>query len=590
MGKQFLECKTASEAIALIGVRDSRISTHRAGWQRTDCPECQDPKKRKDSFSIKVENDGVSYKCHRCEFSGRVWLGEKFLQKTPNVTKPSPKVEEVSNCLSTQHQDYLRSRGILNAALKVGVKTGRVKGFERLILNYRNDWAKSYDPTPNSKFKWQQHKPSDVGLPLWGLVNEAPEEILITEGEWDRLTAIEVGYSPNAAYSIPDGAVQPKDSVSPREHAKLSCIRDDFEKLKSAKRVILALDNDAPGQCTVEAMIELFGRWRCLVIDWPEHARGTGLDGKCKDLNEVLKLLGPDTVADLIKNAKPLKLCGVYEPKDIPKPPKRDYYSVGVHDRNGKDLFRLFKGGLSVVSGITNHGKTNFLFWMLAQLIEQYDLKVGLGTFEDEYWEDIVPWYGDYLFGADKPENWEDLTNDWMQEHFRIISYQIEPLTEQASIEWYLQQCQAAIGRYGLDVFVLDPWNKIQHKRGKGEAETDYIGRALAEVKNFAMVNHVAMVVTCHPTKETHAGGTVHIPNITQLHGSMNWGNGSDHVAIVFRPDLTKTTTCISLQKVKHQTNQFREGAGFPGASWFVYRNCRYERKPIETWPSEGEY
>ncbi len=365
---------------------------------------------------------------------------------------------------------------------------------------------------------------------------------------------------------------------------------DDFEKLKSAKRVILALDNDAPGQCTVDAMVELFGRWRCLVIDWPVHDRATGLDGKCKDLNEVLKLLGPDTAAELIRNAKPLKLCGVYEPKDIPKPPQRKYYSVGVHDKNGKDLFRLFKGGLSVVSGITNHGKTNFLFWMLAQLIEEYGLKVGLGTFEDEYWEDIVPWYGDYLFGTDKPDNWEDLTNDWMQENFRIISYQIEPLTEQASIEWYLQQCQAAIGRYGLDVFVLDPWNKIQHKRGKGEAETDYIGRALAEVKNFAMVNHVAMVVTCHPTKETHAGGTVHIPNITQLHGSMNWGNGSDHVAIVFRPDLTKTTTCISLQKVKHQTNQYREGAGFPGASWFIYKNCRYERKPLDQWPNEGEF
>lgn len=588
MDEQSQVCETAGEALQKIGLPAGKVSPQRSGWQRADCPQCGQTGKRKDSFAVKVEADGVSYTCHRCEFRGKVWLGE---QRRPDLeTKPAPAVDRLKSELSPAHEAFLKQRGLLKAAINTGLRTGEVNGRDRIIIPYRAGWSKSYDPTPASQYRWMQHKPKGVHLPLWGSDEPAQHTILITEGEWDRLAAIEAGFPAGAAYSIPDGAVQPGDTKSPREHAKLGCVRDDWDNLKSAKKVILALDNDAPGKCTSEAMIELFGRWRCAVIEYPKHQNAKGDAGRCKDLNEVLELFGREELFGLIKNAKPLKLNGVYEPQDIPKPPKRDYYSLDIRNEDGRDLLRLFKGGLTVVSGITNHGKTNFLFWTLAQLVEKYDLKVGLGTFEDEFWDDIVPWYGDYLYGDEKPAAWEDLTVEWLQEHFRIISYQIEPLTEQASIEWYLQQCQDAKGRYGLDVFVLDPWNKIQHKRGRGEMETDYIGRALAEIKNFAMVNHVCMIVTCHPTKDTHAGGEVHIPNITQLHGSMNWGNGSDHVAIVFRPDMTKTTTCISVQKVKHQSNQYREGAGFPGKSWFVYRNCRYERKPISTWPQEGEF
>lgn len=575
---QYQESKTAFEIISELGL-SKQISPQSRKQQRADCPKCTGGQKK--TLGVRVVDDGVVYHCYRCKFSGK----EFFEQTNPNQKKrPSVEafqkpIEAKPTQLIPEHVEYLKSRKLLTGD-RLNVKTSHINGFNRIVFDYGQDMAKSFAPGQG----WQTHKPEGKTMPLWGANwSNPPAAIVITEGEWDALAAETAGVD-WAVTSLPNGGA-PANTENARENGKLACIRDNWRVLKSVKKVVLAMDNDKVGRATQEAIIELFGRWRCAVVEYPAHKDAEGDDGRCKDLNEVLIKFGPEKVRSIVNCAKSLKLLGAYEPKDIPRPPKREYYNLGIYNDKHEDLFNLYRGGLSVVSGITNHGKTNFLFWMCAQLIEKYDLKIGLATFEDEFHDDIIPWFGDYLYGEDKPKNWYNLTWEWMQEHFRIISYQIEPLGKTPSIEWYLEQCEASKLRWGCDLFILDPWNKISHAHQRGESETDYIGRALAMIKNFAMANSVVMVVTCHPTKETHAGGSVSLPNITQLHGSMNWGNGSDHVVIVFREDLEGTETCISVQKVKHQTNQYREGAGKCGISWMNFENNRYERIPPHNWP-----
>ena len=565
MGPRYPVFETKQAAVAASGINANLVSTSKPGWQRFNCPQCHNETKRGETFAIRVDISNVQFKCHRCGHNGFHIISDGATSGT--VEKPV-RVEKIEHDFLPEHEKYLERRGILKAAIKTGVRSASTSAGEAIIFPYGNGWSKSYNLADKDN-PWRQSKPKNAHLPLWRMSGDAPEEILITEGEWDCLSAIEAGY--DNAFSLPDGGIQPGDRRSAKEHGKLACIRDDWDQLKNTKKVILALDNDAVGNATADALIELFGRWRCATIQYPKHERATGLNGCCKDLNEVLKIFGVPTVARIIKQAKPLKLEGVFKPEDIRKPPPRRYLDIGISGLS--ELVRVWAGELFVLTGITNHGKTQFLFDMLGRLVEEHGLKIGLGAFEADYWNDIVPWYGDWLFPGGKPEDWEARTHDWLNEHFVIISHQIEPLGKQASVEWFLQQAADAKGRHQIDALALDPWNKVQHQRKPGESEPDYIGRALSEIRNFAQCHGCISIVTAHPTKETHQGDEVKMPNLSQIHGAMNWGNMADHVVVIFRPDLSKTDTVVSVQKVRYQPM-----AGKPGLAWLVCRNNRYEK------------
>jgi twinkle protein len=411
------------------------------------------------------------------------------------------------------------------------------------------------------------------------------QEWILTEGEWDTLAAIQSGH--RNAVSLPDGAVQPGED-KPADSGKLHCIRELWDRLSTAKGdIILALDNDDCGRVTRDVLIDIFGRWRCKLVEWPEHPRAVGHGGKCKDLNEVLLLLGRDAVSKLLTEAKFVPLEGVFKPLEIPRAPPRRYYDIGIPGME-KHL-RLFRGELCVVTGITGHGKTTFLFNLLGNLARIHGLQIGLGTFEADYWEDIHPWYETWLY-KDGPytelnkQTFDD-TTAWMQENFTIISHQVKPLTVQASIEWFIQQAQDAKGRHGIDVLVLDPWNKVQHARGRGENETDYIGRGLSELRAFAALYKVIVIVTAHPTKEVFSpDGTFEMPDVGKIHGSMNWGNASDHVVVVFKPEANRNDCCFAT--IKSRYNKLTQG-GIQGKQWYTLDtdNNRYTNLPEHLWP-----
>lgn len=460
--------------------------------------------------------------------------------------------------LIPEHRQYLESRLILKAAQAIGGRTitGRL-GQPLLYLPYRPKIGKSYNP--GSDNPWLQHKPKNVHLPLFGIDRvDFSQTWILTEGEFDALSAIEAGFKNTC--SLPDGACQPSEE-NPAQSGKLRAIRDAWSKIQAGGgRVILALDNDAPGETTKQTLIDVFGRWRCQAIEWPEHEQGAGLNGQCKDFNEILLLRGRDELIRVIQESKPLKLEGVFKPNEIPKRPKRVYYPIGIPELD--ENIRLFPGELCVLTGHTSHGKTNVLLGILGHLA-QSGLKIGLGSFEAEYWEDILPWYNNWLYGESANEETEKKAHEWLQSHFVFISHEIQPLKTPATVEWVIQQAQDAKGRFGIDVLAIDPWNKLQHKRGYGENESEYIGRSLAEFRNFAQAYGAIVIVSAHPDKESGKEGT--IPNGYNITGSANWANAPDHILIVYRPDKALTATYLNVDKARIR------GSGKPGGKWFVF-------------------
>lgn len=465
--------------------------------------------------------------------------------------------------LSPVHQNYLAGRGIANAARAIGARTTTALHSKApaIWLPYGGPNGKTYEV--GSESPWRQVKPKNTRLPLFQLERvDFARPWILTEGEFDMLAGYEVGWT--NITSLPDGAVQPNEET-PAQSGKLWAIRDAWPRIQAGGGpVTLALDNDIAGDATRDALIDIFGRWRCRVIDWPVHAYATGADGKCKDLNEVLQLLGPDELRRILHEARPLKLEGVYRASEIKKRPPRKYYDSGLPGMDAH--LKLFPGELCIWTGHTSHGKTTSLFNVLGNLAEQ-GLKIGVGAFEADYWEDILPWYDAWRNEGEVSVDTEAATHQWLDENFIFISHEIEPLKSPATIEWVIQQGQDAKGRFGIDVLVIDPWNKLQHRRGKFENESDYIGRALAELRNFAQTYSVIVIVLAHPTKDTGKDGE--IPNEYDIHGSANWANMPDHIVITYRPSKEKTATLFRVTK-----SRYRKG-GRPGDKWMTFSESK---------------
>lgn len=468
--------------------------------------------------------------------------------------------------LTEEHAAYLASRGILRAARMIGVRSITGRQYDQIEYPYKHGFAKLY--TVGADSPWIQRKRKNARLPLFLLDKvDFSRTWILTEGEVDALTSIEAGET--NVTSLPDGAVTPLEET-PAQSGKLWAIRDAWPQIQAGGgRVILALDNDQAGDATRDALIDIFGRWRCMAIDWPEHQHATGNDGRCKDLNEVWALFGTDGVLKAIRNAKPLKLEGVFKPSEIQRRPARQYYSTGLPGMD--EHLKLFRGELCIWTGHTGAGKSTALLNVLGHLAQQ-GLKVGLASFEMDYWEDILPFFETWLYGENTNAQTYKDTQAWLEERFVFISHEIEPLKTPATIEWVIGQAQDAKGRFGIDILVIDPWNKLQHKRRNFENETDYIGRSLAELRNFAQAYSCIVIVAAHPTKESGKEGE--IPNEYDIHGGANWGNAADHVVIVFRPDKKLTSTLIDVSKVRVRKS------GKPGGKWFVFTEATNRYTP----------
>ena len=102
----------------------------------------------------------------------------------------------------------------------------------------------------------------------------------------------------------------------------------------------------------------------------------------------------------------------------------------------------------------------------------------------------------------------------------------------------------------GIDAFVIDAWNKLEHKYG--QSETKYIGESLDKIAVFCEENNVHCFLVAHPTKlqKNKDTGLFEIPNLYNIAGSANFYSKTDNGITVYRNYETEQTE-IYIQKVK---------------------------------------
>ena len=141
---------------------------------------------------------------------------------------------------------------------------------------------------------------------------------------------------------------------------------------------------------------------------------------------------------------------------------------------------------------------------------------------------------------------------------------------EEATLEWLIERAGDAVVRYGVDWFLLDPWNQIEHRRNRGESEPDYQGRAIAALKRFARSYDCGVIVVAHPTKDVKLpNGEIRQPMLYDISGSAHWYNASDHGVIVCADDTTTNIREIVVEKSRYRS------AGVPGSGWLRLENGR---------------
>lgn len=343
---------------------------------------------------------------------------------------------------------------------------------------------------------WCQ-KDADTTPLLWGMncINTSIP-LLITEGEGDRMSAIESGY--HNAVSIPLGA------------GNFHWIEECWNWLSQFDTIIVCSDNDAAGKKMRDEVAHRLGSWRCKTVDVPtSFTKETGEKIKIKDLNEVLYWYGKEKVLEIILNATSPPVMSV---DNVGKVNDTDIDKIaGVRTGFKKldaQLFKLFYGTLTVLTAKPGAGKTSWVYQVICNMID-----------------DNVPVW---LFGRELPvamtRNWLNFTlagdrNIETRKNedggfYSVVTPQAKKgidkfLNEMlwsykddadANIDELIESIVACIRTYGCRVAVIDNLmvcDVADDKKDELAAQTEIIKKLIATAAKY----NIAIILVAHPRK-----------------------------------------------------------------------------------------
>lgn len=469
-----------------------------------------------------------------------------------------------------RHEQWIEGRGIEPAlAAKFGISTKTEGGANWLAIPYVERGR-----TVNHKYRLATEKRHrmDEGAPLtlWNhdvLLDQSDQPVIITEGEWDALAAIQAGFP--RSVSVPNGAPQTANE-NPQEAKRYEFLWRSKDLLDKVKRFIIATDSDGPGKILANDLARQLGPERCMFIEYPMATGGQAM----KDLNEVLQTYGPGTVAETLNAAKPYPVKGLYRLADFPEPPPVTGIGLGIEGLD--DMFKLTPGTFSVISGWAGHGKTSLLMKLLANAMKA-GVNVAMGSFEtmprpilERRLRAAIYGCGDFGPKANHPGPADEL----LSKRLSVIAHTARDEDTELDLEYIIELAKIAVLRDGVKLLVLDPWNEIEHKRDADESETEYVGRAIRSLKRFAVNFECAVWIVAHPRKP-HSDGNPKPPSLYDLAGSAHFANKADYGVIIHRDDMTSNVIEARVVKVRMGL------PGRPGRTFLEYHEGESDYRPM---------
>ncbi|MBO5741849.1 MAG: DNA primase, partial [Bacteroidaceae bacterium] len=165
-----------------------------------------------------------------------------------------------------------------------------------------------------------------------------------------------------------------------------------------------------------------------------------------------------------------------------------------------------------------------------------------------------------FLKGVMKPMEFEAAVSYLSHNFFDILP------EEGYRVDTILERAEALVRRKGIRVFILDPYNCLEHQIPTGQSETQYISEFLEKLRSFARRRQALVILAAHPTKmkKDLGSGKFPVPTMYDISGSAAFFNKADF-GIAIERDRTQCVTRVHVQKVK-----FRH-LGQPGIASFEY-------------------
>ena len=375
-------------------------------------------------------------------------------------------------------------------------------------------------------------------------------ECIITEGEMDALSFLVAGW--DDVISVPNGAQK-----------NLTYLDDFIEThFENKQRIYIAADTDAKGLELRAELVRRFGEEKCRIVTYGEG---------CKDANELLMNQGADALRRALAEAQEIPLEGVFTASDVREElellfekglQKGAVLKMGELD----GLLSLEVGRLMIVTGIPGDGKSEFLDEMAVRLSLHYDWRCAWFSPENfpvtlHHPKLIEKLIGKrFMKGLIHPMEFDAAVGYLSRNFFDILP------EEGYRVDTILEKAEALVRRKGIRVFILDPYNCLEHQIPTGQSETQYISEFLEKLRSFARRRQVLVILAAHPTKmkKDPVSGKFPVPTMYDISGSAAFFNKADF-GIAIERDRTQGVTRVHVQKVK-----FRH-LGQPGIASFEY-------------------
>ncbi|KAB1210459.1 hypothetical protein CJ030_MR6G010755 [Morella rubra] len=546
--------KILKQKLEEIGI-DSELCTP-GQYNHLLCPMCKGGDSEEKTLSLFVTEEGGAalWMCFRakCGWKGSTKaIGSNSLPGSFNEIPKSRNRRQITaqnlqlEPLCGELVAYFAERSISRETLKRNAVMQKRTGDQVAIaFTYRRDGilvsCKYRDI--NKKF-WQE---ADTDKIFYGLDDiKGKSDIIIVEGEMDKLAMEEAGF--RNCVSVPDGAppsVSKKELPPEEKDTKYQYLWNCKEYLQEASRIIIATDGDPPGQALAEELARRLGRERCWRVSWPKKNQVQHF----KDANEVLMYLGADVLKGVIENAELYPIRGLFNFSNY-----FDEIDAYYHRTHGfefgiptgwkalNELYNVVPGELTIVTGVPNSGKSEWIDALMCNLNESSGWKFALCSMENQVrvharklLEKHIkkPFFGARYGGSVERMTVEELEQgkQWLGDTFYLIRCEDDSLP---NIKWVLDLARAAVLRYGVHGLVIDPYNELDHQRLPNQTETEYVSQMLTKVKRFAQHHACHVWFVAHPRQLHHwVGGP---PNLYDISGSAHFINKCDNGIVIHR-------------------------------------------------------
>jgi len=515
------------------------------GSRKTTCPVCSETRKKKKDPCLSVNFETGKAKCWHCEalsFRDQPEVTAKPYTLPPqnwqNYTTLSEKLVKWCEGERKVRQSTLIDLGITEEmayvpALGKEVNCMTFNYFEgdKVVNKKYRDALKNFAQTKNGKA---------IMYNVNAIVGE--ETCYIVEGEFDVLAMHTHGIK--NVVSVPNGA---------NDHDDYWINSEPY--LKDIKRFIIATDTDEKGIALRDRIAQRLGRYRCSYIDWThKDANGSLIEGCIEDDIANVKtfsISGTFTVSDMFDDMMNLYAHG------LPKTVKPMHDSFAAMNK----IFSVMRGHLVTVTGIPSHGKSAFSEWHVLNLVHDHNMKASFFSPEHSPMSLHQTNFAQRAIGRNFWKDYQDVPRATPEDldRYRQWADQKIYLTgaekgETPTWDWLLEKFKEQMYAYGIDIFVIDAFNKLSLPRGN---KIDEIGAVLTRLTAFAQANDVIIFLVAHPTKmkKNEKTGQYDMPTLYDVSGSADFRNQTHDGYTIYRHfsniEGQSFTTFVNL-KTKH--------------------------------------